>query len=87
MRVLLKLAAKRLASFFETLKNDEERAKSEGDKNIYFVDGREIFQGEEWDAVTVDGTHPNDFGFLRFAQCLEKVIAPWLGEANESDQV
>ena len=51
-----------------------DRARLEGDQNIYFVDGREIFKGEEWDAVTVDGVHPNDFGFLRFAICLEKIL-------------
>lgn len=32
------------------------------------------FKGEEWDAVTVDGTHPNDFGFYRFSKYLEKFL-------------
>ena len=60
------------------IKDTYDRAIAQGDKNIYFVDGREIFKGEEWDAVTVDGTHPNDFSFYRFAQYLEKYLKPLL---------
>lgn len=54
------------------------RAKKAGDENIYYIDGREIFKGDEWDAVTTEGVHPNDFGFMRFAQYLEKIIKPLL---------
>ena len=62
----------------EIIKKTYELAISDGDKNIYFIDGEEIYKGEEWDSVTVDGTHPNDFGFLRFAQYLEKYLKPLL---------
>jgi hypothetical protein len=46
-----------------------------GDKNVYLIDGREIFScctdfGAEADACTVDGVHPNDLGFA----CMAKVI-------------
>ena len=58
------------------IKNTYLRAKADGDENVYFVDGREIFKGDEWDAVTVEGVHPNDFGFMRFAQYLEKILKP-----------
>ena len=54
------------------------RALAAGDKNIYFVDGAELFSGDEWDAVTVDGTHPNDFGFYKFACQLERYLKPLL---------
>lgn len=54
------------------------RAREKGDDNIYFIDGKNLFTGEDWDATTVDGTHPNDFGFFCFAQNLEKVISPLL---------
>ena len=60
--------------------NTYQKAKNNGDNNVYFIDGKEIFQGEEWDAVTVDGIHPNDLGFFRFAQTLEKTIKPLLEE-------
>ena len=38
-----------------------------GDRNVYYIDGEELFQGEHWDSCTVDGVHPNDFGFYRMA--------------------
>lgn len=50
------------------------KAVAEGDQNVYFVDGAGLFSGEEWDACTVDGAHPNDFGFYRMAQGM----LPWL---------
>jgi len=45
-------------------------ALSEGDRNVYFLDGGTIFAGDEYDACTVDGTHPNDLGFYRFFKAL-----------------
>ncbi len=65
--------------------NTYKRALNEGDTNVYFLDGKEIFAGEEWDAVTVDGVHPNDFGFFRFAQKLETIIKPLLENGHESE--
>lgn len=53
-------------------------ALAEGDKNVYFIDGGELFAGEDWDSCTVDGTHPNDFGFHRMAMRIGKEIAPLL---------
>ena len=47
-----------------------ETALSEGDRNVYFLDGGTIFAGDEYDACTVDGTHPNDLGFYRFFKAL-----------------
>lgn len=47
-----------------------ENAVAAGDRNIYFLDGGNIFSDSEWDACTVDGAHPNDLGFLRFAEFL-----------------
>ena len=38
--------------------------------------------GEDWDACTVDGVHPNDFGFYRFARCLEKILTPLFEKSN-----
>ncbi|MBN2558584.1 MAG: hypothetical protein JXB33_07530 [Clostridia bacterium] len=50
-----------------------------GDGNVYFVDGRTLF-GSEWrDRCSVDGTHPNDIGFLRMAETLY----PYLKEILE----
>lgn len=49
-------------------------ALAEGDKNIHYIDGAELFAGHDWDACTVDGVHPNDLGFYRMAKRLEKDI-------------
>ena len=60
-----------------------ENALARGDKNVYFVDGREVFRRAEKlglgpEACTVDGCHPNDLGFAcmaeAFAEAIEKVI-------------
>lgn len=51
-----------------------QKATSEGDQNVYFVDGAALFAGDESDACTVDGCHPNDLGFYRFAKALLPVF-------------
>lgn len=51
------------------------RAVAEGDKNVYFIDGRTLFDGEFSDCCTVDGCHPNDLGFFRMANVIGKKIA------------
>lgn len=68
----------RRAVIYETY----ERARLDGDENVYFINGKDIFRGEEWDACTVDGTHPNDLGFYRFAISLEKVLGPALKKSS-----
>ncbi len=62
----------------EIIRETYETALREGDKNVYFIDGAELFAGEEWDSCSVDGTHPNDLGFHRMAMRigaeLEKIL-------------
>ena len=62
----------------EIIRESYNRALATGDQNVYFIDGAEIFAGDAWDACTVDGTHPNDFGFYRYACRLEKTLRPIL---------
>ena len=50
------------------------RAKSEGDENVYFVDGMRMMDGEYCDMITVDGCHPNDFGFYCMARGVLEVL-------------
>ena len=45
-------------------------AVAEGDKNVYFVDGKKYFSAFNADGCSVDGTHPNDLGFYRMAQAV-----------------
>ncbi len=50
------------------------KAKGEGDKNVYFIDGRKLFGKKDRENCTVDGCHPNDLGFYRMAETLNKTI-------------
>lgn len=47
-----------------------ERAIAEGDKNVYFIDGKDLLKGKypNREDCTMDGVHPNDLGFFRMAQ-------------------
>ncbi|MBN2864277.1 MAG: hypothetical protein JXN62_14005 [Bacteroidales bacterium] len=49
-------------------------ALSKGDKNVYFIDGKTLFGTQNRDACSVDGTHPNDIGFLRMAEIVSAVL-------------
>jgi hypothetical protein len=47
---------------------------SKGDRNVYFIDGKTLFGTQNRDACSVDGTHPNDIGFLRMAKRVTTVL-------------
>ena len=51
-----------------------DRARAAGDKNVYMIDGREFFAGYDKYRCAVDYSHPNDFGFFRMAEVIEKKI-------------
>lgn len=57
-----------------------ERAKSEGDKNVYFLDGKTLLECNDGDCGTVDGTHPNDLGFYMIAKAFKPIIEKLLKE-------
>lgn len=59
--------------------NTYQTARAEGDQNVYFIDGEQLFAGELRDSCTVDGCHPNDLGFFRMAQVIGKEIRRVLG--------
>lgn len=54
--------------------NTYEKARAEGDENVYFIDGEIIFGEEHRGECTVDGCHPNDLGFYRFYKTLKPII-------------
>ena len=58
----------------EVVRESFGRAVSEGDKNVYFIDGRELLDPEMIEWSLVDGCHPADCGFFGMA----KRIAPIL---------
>ncbi|MGM9664675.1 MAG: SGNH/GDSL hydrolase family protein [Eubacteriales bacterium] len=51
-----------------------QRALAEGDKNVFFIDGKEEFSQIYEDGCTVDGCHPTDHGFRIMADAFGKVI-------------
>ncbi len=51
------------------------KAKENGDKNVYFIDGETLFEGDFYESCTNDGVHPNDIGFYRMANKIGNVIA------------
>lgn len=54
----------------EAVKATYDKAVSEGDKNVYFIDGETLFGKTDRECCTVDTTHPNDIGLLRMAKAV-----------------
>ena len=50
-----------------------QNAVDAGDKNVYFVDGREFF-GDKAPMCSCDDCHPNDLGFYMMAEKIEPII-------------
>ncbi len=59
---------------FEVIKKTYDIAKSEGDENVYLLDGRRMFDGICEDNGTVDGCHPNDWGFSAMAKAIGDAV-------------
>lgn len=65
-----KARAERNDVILKTYKN----AVSKGDKNVYFIDGADIFSTVGTENCTVDATHPNDLGFYCMAKAVGDVM-------------
>lgn len=61
-----------------------ENAVKSGDENVYFVDGKNIFDGEFRDSCTVDTCHPNDLGFSRMALEISRVLKTIVATCNKN---
>lgn len=55
------------------IENTYKNALLNGDKNVYFLGGRELMKLCENDGV-VDGGHPSDFGFVSMAKAIEDIL-------------
>ena len=49
-------------------------AITNGDRNVYFIDGESLFRGRHEDMCTVDGCHPNDLGFAYMADAVYETL-------------
>lgn len=56
------------------IRDTYERAMSEGDKNVYFVDSETFFPTEMRDLYAVDLLHPNDLGHFMMAKAIYPVL-------------
>lgn len=56
------------------IKETYDTAVKSGDKNVYFIDGEKMFDVFGGDGGTVDGTHPNDLGFMCMATAVGKYL-------------
>ncbi len=63
-----------IAGGVKIIQDSYRRAKKEGDKYVYFVDGCHLFDGEFSESCTVDGCHPNDLGFFRMATVIGRTL-------------
>ena len=59
---------------YAIIRKTYETAKEEGDKNVYFVDGRTFFPENLRYRCQVDGCHPTDLGFYYMAEKIGGVI-------------
>ena len=51
-----------------------EKARADGDENVYFIDGFSLFCRADRDLCTVDGSHPGDYGFVKMAEQVEQML-------------
>ncbi|MCQ2385232.1 MAG: SGNH/GDSL hydrolase family protein [Clostridia bacterium] len=59
------------------------RAKKEGDKNVYFISGKNLFGKADALHMTVDGCHPTDLGFYRMAKVIGKTVHTLLSPSRK----
>lgn len=50
------------------------RAVKSDDKNVYFIDGERLFDGDGRDNCTAEGCHPTDLGFYCMSRAIGEVI-------------
>lgn len=55
-----------------------EKALSEGDCLVDYIDGETLFSGYHRESCAVDGCHPNDLGFYRMAQVIGTHLEKWI---------
>lgn len=60
-------------------------ARSEGDRNVYILDGKEMFAPYEAGMGCADGVHPNDFGMWVYAESIAKFLKNDLGWKEQGE--
>ena len=67
-----------VAKKFEAMMDTYNKAVGSGDKNVYYIDGREFYKGLNFIDCSWDHIHPNDIGFHKMSgiigDMIEKVL-------------
>lgn len=63
---------------FNIIKAVYDKAVNNGDNHVYLVNGSEMMREFADDGATVDGCHPNDYGFVAMAKGIAKVLKEFL---------
>ena len=58
----------------KVIQESHQKLMEQGDKNVHFINGQEIYLSHDSEMMTIDDTHPTDFGFYCIAEALEKVL-------------
>ena len=58
----------------EVVRATYENAKANGDENVWLVLGSEFFPDEYRSDFSIEGTHPNDLGFMFMAEAMKPAI-------------
>ncbi len=58
-----------------------------GDRNVYFLDGRDMIGDDCRDSCSVDGCHPNDFGFYRMGKSIGDVMEPIIHRLKKNGMI
>ena len=56
------------------IRESYQKLLAQGDSNVHFINGQEIYKSHDSEMMTIDDTHPTDFGFYCIAEALEKVL-------------
>lgn len=66
----------------EIILDSYRRGIGAGDRHLYFLDGRTIYDPDYRNESTADGCHPNDAGYLAMAKAFVKVIKEAMADAD-----
>ncbi len=58
----------------QIIRESYRKALENGDRNVYFIDGRDLLCKEVMETALVDGIHPNDSGFVSIANAIAAVL-------------
>lgn len=61
------------------------RARENGDKRVWYIDGEGFFNGPDEEDCTIDGSHPNDLGMMKMADNIHRVLLRILNEVRAFD--